>query len=144
MIIVRLHVYIYSVFFPNSKLSNFFLIHKESFWVSQNPWNQLIYPGQTARDHAIWSHGQLLVWNATCPDTMAHSYRSLACSGAGKVAAAAEHRKLSKYAHLGQAYQFMPVAIETLGAYGPKTASFIKEFGRRVAQESGIAEHRAF
>ena len=88
-----------------------------------------------------WSHGQLLVWDATCPDTMAHSYRSLACSGAGKVAAAAEHRKLSKYAHLGQAYQFMPVAIETLGAYGPKTASFIKELGRRVAQESG--DHQA-
>ena len=83
----------------------------------------------------------VLVWDATCPDMMAHSYRSLACSGAGKVAAAAEHRKLSKYAHLGQAYQFMPVAIETLGAYGPKTASFIKELGRRVAQES--SDHRA-
>ena len=78
-----------------------------------------------------WSHGQLLVWDATCPDTMAHSYRSLACSGAGKVAAADEHRKLSKYAHLGQ------VAIETLGTYGPKNVSFIKKLGRRVAQESG-------
>ena len=75
---------------------------------------------------------------------MAHSYRSLACSGAGKVAAAAEHRILSKYAHLDQAYQFVPVAIETLGTYGLKTASFIKELGRRVTQESGDRQASSF
>ena len=69
-----------------------------------------------------WSHGQLLVWDATCPDTLALSYRLQACSGpAGeRVATAVEHRKTSKYAHLGQAYHFVPVAIETMGACGQK------------------------
>ena len=91
-----------------------------------------------------WSHGQLLVWDATCPDTMAHSYRSLACSGAGKVAAAAEHRKLSKYAHLGQAYQFMPVAIETLGHLVRKlhpSSKNLEEESHRSLQV--IVEHQA-
>ena len=33
------------------------------------------------------------------------------------VAAAAEHSRMTKYAHLSQAYKFVPVS-----AYGPKTA----------------------
>ena len=65
-----------------------------------------------------WSRGQLLVWDTTCPDTLATSYRCQAICAAGKVAAAAEERKVSKYVNLGQAYLFMPVAIETLGAFG--------------------------
>ena len=56
---------------------------------------------------------------------------------AGKVAAAAEERKASKYAHLDQAYRFVPVAIETLGAFGPKTLAFVRELGRRIRQETG-------
>ena len=58
-------------------------------------------------------------------------------SVASKVAAAAEERKVSKYANLGQAYLFMPVAIETLGAFGPKTLAFVKELGRGVRRETG-------
>ena len=33
-----------------------------------------------------WSCGQLLVWDATCPDTLAMSYRGQATTAAGKVA----------------------------------------------------------
>ena len=38
-----------------------------------------------------------------------------AWSGPGEVAVAAEHRKITKHAHLhvDQPYQFVPVAIET-------------------------------
>ena len=46
-------------------------------------------------------------------------------------------KRLAKYAVLGQAYCFMPVAIETLGAFGPKTLSFMKELGRRIMVETG-------
>ena len=38
---------------------------------------------------------------------------------------------------LGQAYYFVPVAIETLGAFGPKTLSFMKERGRRIMGKTG-------
>ena len=32
-----------------------------------------------------WSRGQLLVWDVTCPDTLATSYRCQATCAAGKV-----------------------------------------------------------
>ena len=50
----------------------------------------------------------------------------------GEVAADAEKKKSNKYGHLGPAHIFMPVAIETLGAFGPRTLAFIKELGRRI------------
>ena len=84
-----------------------------------------------------WSRGQLLVWDPTCPDTLATSYRCQATCAAGKVAAAAEERKVSKCANLGLAYLFTPVAIETLGVFGSKTLAFVKELGRRVRRETG-------
>ena len=45
---------------------------------------------------------KLLAWDATCPDSFAPSYRHLATSAAGKVAAAAEEMKAGKYAHLAK------------------------------------------
>ena len=46
---------------------------------------------------APWKCGQLLVWDATCPDTFAPSYRTHATSEPGRVAALAEDRKVDKY-----------------------------------------------
>ena len=60
------------------------------------------------------------MWDAICPYTLAPSYRCQATSAAGKVASAAEEKKACKYAMLGQAYCFVPVEIETLGAFSPK------------------------
>ena len=37
-----------------------------------------------------WERGKLLVWDVTCPDTLAPSYLSLATKKAREVAAAAE------------------------------------------------------
>ena len=83
-----------------------------------------------------WCAGRPLVWDATCPDTLATSYRVQATSGAGKVAELAEERKEQKYL-LGPTYFFTPVAIETLGAIGPRSRVFLRELGRRVRNESG-------
>ena len=44
-----------------------------------------------------WSLGRLLIWDATCPDTYAVSYRGQATTEAGCVAAHAEERKSGKY-----------------------------------------------
>ena len=64
-------------------------------------------------------------------DTLALSYRHQACSGPGEVAAAAERIRIIKYAYLGQVYQFVLMAIETLDVYDPKTAVFVKELENR-------------
>ena len=82
-------------------------------------------------------NGKLLVWVATCPDTFAPSHRSLASGEAGAVAAQAEVKKYSKYCHLDSSYTFVPVAIETSGAMGPRSTEFLKELGYRLRQATG-------
>ena len=41
-----------------------------------------------------WKNGKPLVWAATCPDTLAPSYRDIAIANAGAVAAKAEDGKV--------------------------------------------------
>ena len=48
-----------------------------------------------------WKCGQLLVWDATCTDTLAPSYSTIAAHQVGAVAQQAEDRKMHKYKHLG-------------------------------------------
>lgn len=84
-----------------------------------------------------WKFGKPLVWDATCPDTLAPSYRTMATINTGAVAAAAEVRKEAKYSCLDRGHSFTPVAIETLGAIGPKSLAFLKDLGRRIRQQTG-------
>ena len=79
-----------------------------------------------------WTRGEILVWDATCVDTLAPSHRVLAAREAGAVADDAEHRKRVKYTHLESTHYFIPVAIETLGAMGQEARSFFKEVARRI------------
>ena len=51
-----------------------------------------------------WKSGKLLVWDATCPDTFAPSYSSIATREAAAVAAMAEVRKAVKYVSLSSTY----------------------------------------
>ena len=81
-----------------------------------------------------WRCGQLLVWDATCPDT---SYRAYATSEPGCVAALAEDRKADKYKNLPRSHWFSPLSIETMGTMGPKTRGLIRDVGRRIAEETG-------
>ena len=86
---------------------------------------------------AHWSSGKPLVWDATCPDTFAQSHRSLAVHSAGGIAAKAEDLKRVKNADLLSSHIFVPVAIETTGAFGSKILSFVKSLGKRLYQHSG-------
>ena len=77
-----------------------------------------------------WKNGRALVWDATCRDTFAPAYASIACKEAGLVAKRAEDLKHQKYAEIADTYHFIPVAVETTGVFGPETMSFLKELGR--------------
>ena len=88
-----------------------------------------------------WSNGRCLVWDFTCPDTLAPSHLNLAVSGPGLVACEAEDHKRLKYSSLSAAYCFIPVAVETLGALGDEAANFLHQLGRRIATVTG--EQRA-
>ena len=91
-----------------------------------------------------WKNCKPLVWDATCPDTLALSYRSQATSSAGAVADLAEGKKADKYSSLGVGYSFAPIAIETFGAMGKNTLSFLKELGHRVSRCTGEVKAKAF
>ena len=78
-----------------------------------------------------WKCGRALVWDTTCPDTLAHSYEQIS-SREGAVAAEAEGRKKLKYSSLNSSYFFMPVAVETLGVIGPDSLAFLHDLASRI------------
>jgi hypothetical protein len=80
-----------------------------------------------------WKRGQCLVWDVTCPDTLASSYVNRAVTGAGAVADEAERRKRLKYEAISRSHYFVPLAIETLGAVGEEGMIFLKELSGRIA-----------
>ena len=86
-----------------------------------------------------WSNGRLLVWDATCCDTFAISHVRAAVCEAGAVAAKAEENKRDKYGHLDASFLFVPVAVETCGAFGPEAGEFFRELGRRVKRVTNEA-----
>ena len=79
-----------------------------------------------------WANGRCMVWDFTCPDTLATSHLNHAVLGPGKVATDAENRKTSKYRSLAALYSFTPVAVETLGAFGEEAAAFFQDLGHRI------------
>jgi len=80
-----------------------------------------------------WARGRCLLWDFTCPDTLALSpvYKS------SLAASEAETRKSTKYSDLSAAHTFVPIAVETFGAWGPEASAFVFELGRRIRATSG-------
>ena len=92
-----------------------------------------------------WTRGQYLVWDFTCPDTLAPSHLNQSSLATGSAASAAESRKRTKYAELSSGnYAFVPIAIETLGAWGPCALEFCADLGGRIARHTGDARATAF
>ena len=90
-----------------------------------------------------WKGERVLVWDATCPDTLAPSHLSMAVKEAGAVTHDAEYRKKQKYSHLDYYHYFVLVAIETLGALRDEARAFLKEVGRciQLATEDNLPHH---
>ena len=57
-----------------------------------------------------WSHGRHLVWDYTCPDTLAPSHLQATSIEAGSAAKTAEVRKVAKYKTLAVYYTFVPIS----------------------------------
>jgi len=93
-----------------------------------------------------WRNGVYLVWDFTCPDTLAPSHVQSSSTLVGSVAERAEELKRTKYSELVASgnYSFIPVAIETLGAWRSFALSLYSDIGGRLASEAGDPRFAAF
>ena len=69
-----------------------------------------------------WKGGKVLIWDATCPDTLAPSHLLMTVREAGAVANDTEYRNKPKYSSVR-------VVIETLSALGDGARAFLREVG---------------
>ena len=91
-----------------------------------------------------WANGRCLVWDFTCPDTLAASHLNRAVVSPGSVANDAEDRKTAKYLTLAPLYNFKPIAVETLGALGDCATEFFQNLGQRISVATGEPQSSQF
>ena len=91
-----------------------------------------------------WRRGKCLVWDATVYDTFAASYLQQTALAAGAAADRAAALKIAKYSDISQDYHFVPVALETSGAWHEESREVISELGRRIVQVTGDTREISF
>ena len=91
-----------------------------------------------------WSRGRTLVWDFTCPDTVAPSRVHQTSLATGVAASDAESKKSAKYSELKRNHIFVPFAVETLGAWGASAWSLSSEIGARLSRKTGDPRATAF
>ena len=80
----------------------------------------------------------------TSLDTLAASHLAESAVRAGSAAAKAEVAKTSKYAQIAVTYAFVPLAFESLGAWGVQCQQFVSELGRRITTATGDARETSY
>ena len=91
-----------------------------------------------------WANGRRVVWDATTPDTLAGSHLSSTTVLAGAAAASAAKLKHRKYEELSKVHVFVPVAVETLGAWDQEGLDWVIEIGRRITKVTGDGRETFF
>ena len=84
-----------------------------------------------------YRHGKCLTWDYTCIDTLCDTYVVESSREGGKAAKIAESKKKNKYKELEDNYEFVPIAMETFGSWGPEGLKFIKEIGKKIQETTG-------
>ena len=79
-----------------------------------------------------WSRGKPLAWDVTVPDTYAASDMQETAIFAGAAAEKASDNKRVKYNDLATTHVFVPIAVETSGAWCSQSTQFIEDLGRRI------------
>ena len=82
------------------------------------------------------------IWDFTYADTLCKSYVKKASKEVGSAAARREDKKVEKYSNLSDHYHFVPVGIETYGAYGPQGIKLVKQIGKKIQDNLLIVCHQ--
>jgi hypothetical protein len=83
--------------------------------------------------------GKSLIWDFTCPHPLCTSHLTRT-----NITAAAETAKEVKYAPLSENYSFTPIAIDTMGVYGPQAKKFINHVGTKLSEKYNDPRRKAF
>ena len=86
--------------------------------------------------YLTWKQGKPLIWDFTCCDTICDSYVKSSAKKAGSAAELRESQKSNHYKDLTN-YHFVPIAVETFGAWGSQGLKLIKEIGRKIQDVTG-------
>ena len=87
--------------------------------------------------YTTWKNGKCLIWDFTCADTLCKSYVKKASKEVGSAAAGREEKKVEKYSNLSDHFHFVPIGIETYGAYGPQGLKLVKQIGKKIQDATG-------
>ena len=87
--------------------------------------------------YTTWKNRKCLIWDFTFANTLCKSYVKKASIEVGPAAAGSEDKKVEKYSNLSDNYQFVPVGIETYGAYGPQGIKLIKQMSKNIQEATG-------
>ena len=85
-----------------------------------------------------WLRGRALVGDYTCVDTC------VASAATGDVAVKAFRKKEEKDRDTAKDFIFIPIAMETLGAWTEESLSLVRELGRRIARRTGEPRSDSF
>ena len=91
-----------------------------------------------------WAQGRCLTWDVTSPDTLAASHLAESAVRAGSAAAKAEVANITKYAEIAITHAFVPLAFESLGAWGVQCQQFVSELGRRITTATDDARETSY
>jgi hypothetical protein len=91
-----------------------------------------------------WAQGRCLTWDVTSPDTLAASHLAESAVRAGSAAAKAEVAKTAKYVEIAITHAFVPLAFESLGAWGVQCQQFVSELGRRITIITGDTRETSY
>ena len=91
-----------------------------------------------------WQCGRLVTWDVTIPDTLANSHLPRTSAVSGAAAEEASLRKISKYTGVRQRYDFVAIAVESLGPINEDGSIFFREIGKRLTTISGDPRETSF
>ena len=74
----------------------------------------------------------MLAWDISCTDTFTASHLAQGVTEAQAVVGLAELRKRSKYEVLGWTHHFIPVVVETSGAFGTEALGLFTKIGGQI------------
>ena len=75
-----------------------------------------------------------MAWDVTVSDTYVNSYIADTATTASAAANRAADNKTAKYQELAKTHLFVPIAIETGGAWNEIAVEFISGVGRRITE----------